>query len=287
MPILRVTGKTEQRLDVFLVNKMPNVNRSFIKRLCDTGKINVNDVLAKPSEKLKSGDIVFVDFDLTTLDHIPKISLPILYEDDDVIVINKPAGILTHSKGAFNPEATVATFIKDKLNHMTDERAGIVHRLDRATSGVIICAKSPAALKWLQKQFATRNVKKTYVAIVQGRPKPDAAVIEMPIERNPKHPQSFRTSSTGKEAITEYEVQTEKNDYSQLVLRPKTGRTHQLRVHLKQLGHPIVGDVLYGGEPAQRVYLHALTLELTLPNRTRKTFEAPLPNEFKAFPETK
>ncbi len=273
----------DTRVDSFVAHKEPKLSRNYVHTLCDTGKIHVNDVPAKPSQKLKFGDIVSVNFDFTTLDHIPKISLPILYEDADVIVLNKPPGILTHSRGAFNPEATVATFIKDKLEGMKGDRAGIVHRLDRATSGVIICAKNPAALKWLQKQFATRKVKKTYVAIVKGRPKLDLAVVDMPIERNPNHPQTFRTSSTGKPAITEYEVQTENNGYSQLILKPKTGRTHQLRVHLKQLGHPIVGDVLYGGETAKRVYLHALTLELTLPNRERKTFETPLPAEFAEF----
>jgi 23S rRNA pseudouridine1911/1915/1917 synthase len=213
-----------------------------------------------------------------------------LYEDDDCVVINKPVGALTHSKGAFNPEATVASWLRKRIasgawEATTDgagnARAGIVHRLDRATSGVMICAKTPEALSKLQKQFSLRKAKKQYVAVVQGHLAEKHAVIDMPIERNPKKPQTFRVGINGKSAITEYEIQKESEHYSIVELAPQTGRTHQLRVHLNQLGHPILGDELYGGKPAERMFLHAHSLEITIPSSERMTFTAPVPPAFK------
>ena len=207
---------------------------------------------------------------------IPDIELPIIFEDDDCVVINKPVGLLTHSKGAFNPEATVATWLSNRTTDMDGERAGIVHRLDRATSGVMICAKSPEALAWLQKQFSQRKVKKSYIAIIAGQLDPEEAIIDMPIERNPKAPATFRVGNNGKSATTHYKTIESSEHYSLLELKPETGRTHQLRVHLKHLGHPIVGDVLYNGKPGERLFLHAQSLEITLPNRERKVFNVPI-----------
>lgn len=280
MVTLEVTEEEAgERLDIVAVRHI-EVSRAFIKKLSDDEKITVNGAIEKAGHKLKSGDSIEIDYDPSELDKLPAIDLPILYEDDNCLVLNKPAGMLTHSKGAFNPEATVATFLRSKINGLTGDRAGIVHRLDRATSGVIICAKNPTAMSWLQKQFSTRKVTKTYIAIVQGAPKPGHAVIDMPIERNPKVPSTFRVGTNGKEAVTEYLVESAGPKYSSVKLVPKTGRTHQLRVHMKQLGHPIVGDLLYGGEPADRMYLHAESLEITLPNHRRKTFTAHTPKEF-------
>ena len=269
-----------KRLDVFVAQKMPELSRSFIKRLCDTDKIEVNNIVGVAKQKMKVNDSVSVIFDIKTLEDIPKIDLPILYEDDDCIVIDKPAGLLTHSKGAFNLEPTVATFLADRIKDMAGNRAGIVHRLDRATSGVMICAKTPQALTWLQKQFSIRKVKKTYIAIIEGRLDPAAAIIDMPIERHPARPKIFRVGENGKTASTEYRTKKTANGLSMLKLMPKTGRTHQLRVHLKQLGHPILGDFLYDGKEADRLYLHALSLEITLPNHSRQVFNTTLPGEF-------
>ena len=177
----------------------------------------------------------------------------------------------------------MATYLSGKTKGMEGDRSGIVHRLDRVTSGVMICAKTPEALESLQKQFALRKTEKTYLAIVSGNLSPDKALIDMPIERNPKKPQTFRVGPNGKLAKTRYEVVKTVPGYSLVRLQPETGRTHQLRVHLAQLGHPIVGDSLYGGQPADRVYLHALSLAITLPNGKRQTFEAPEPASFKQF----
>lgn len=269
-----------QRLDIVVHGKLPSISRSSVQQLCDSGRVMVNDKPGKAGLKLKPDDRIVVNYDPKESLAIPNIELPILYEDEDCIVINKPVGVLTHSKGALNPEATVATFIRDKIKDMTGDRAGIVHRLDRPTSGIIICAKHPEALSWLQKQFATRSVKKQYIAIVPGQLTPDKAKIDMPIGRNPHKPQTFRVISTGKPAVTTYETVKTSEKYSQILLKPETGRTHQLRVHLKQVGHPILGDVVYGILPADRLYLHSKSLEITLPSHKRRVFSAPLPPEF-------
>ena len=279
-----------QRLDQKVVELFPTLSRAYAGKLIEQGKVTVNgQVVNKAGYKLRPDDAVVADYDEKLEAAIPDIELPVLYEDDDCVVINKPIGVLTHSKGAFNPEATVASWLRQRLisgawqataDASGNARAGIVHRLDRATSGVMICAKTPGALSWLQRQFSLRKAHKMYVAIVAGELSEPHAVIDMPIERNPKKPQTFRVGVNGKPAITEYRVLKARNGYSLLELRPQTGRTHQLRVHLSNLGHPIVGDVLYGGKPAERLYLHAAGLELTLPNRERKTFAASLPADF-------
>lgn len=282
MPQLIVNRQAgDTRLDVYVHEQLPELSRAFVRKLLDQQKITVNQAYERPSYTVKPGDSVDIRINLDKLRAIPAIPLPIVYEDDDCLVIDKPAGILTHSKGAFNPEGTVATFIRPKINkELSGDRAGIVHRLDRATSGLIICAKHPTAVSWLQKQFSERKVKKTYYAVIQGQLTPAEAVIDMPIERHPKTPKLFRASLQGKPALTEYMVSQSGTHYSLIELRPKTGRTHQLRVHLKQLGHPIVGDTLYDGEPADRLYLHATELELTLPNHQRQVFTSPLPASF-------
>lgn len=276
------------RLDQKVLELLPRLSRSFAAKLVEEGKVTVDgEVLIKPGYKLRSGEQVAVDYDVSELETIPDIELPVIYEDDDCVVINKPVGVLTHSKGAFNPEATVASWLRDKLSTgMNGDRAGIVHRLDRATSGVLIAAKNQEALSWLQKQFSQRKTKKTYYAVVRGTMPHDHAMIDMPIERNPKKPQTFRAGLDGKSALTEYWVHATDRKHSLLELRPQTGRTHQLRVHLSAIGHPIVGDTLYGGETADRLYLHAEQLEITLPNRERRVFEVPLPPEFRRTIET-
>lgn len=275
------------RLDVYLSGKIDNVSRSFLEKLCEQQKVTVNGVVARGNHKLHESDIVVIDFDFEKAKQIPPIDLEVIYEDEYCIVICKPEGILTHSKGAFNPEATVATFIADKISNMTGDRAGIVHRLDRGTSGVILCAKTPAALQWFQKQFSNRKVKKTYYAIIEGALDPNEAIIDIPIERNPRNPKLFRTSQLGKPAQTHYKVAKQSSRYALLELHPYTGRTHQLRVHLQHMKHSIVGDPLYGGKEADRMYLHAALLEITLPNSERHIFEAPLPASFEHFMEKK
>lgn len=273
-----------QRLDQRVIEQIPTLTRSFAVKLIEEGKVSVNDKpVLKAGYKMREGDEVTIDHDEAEFHKIPKNDLEVLYEDDDCVVISKPIGLLSHSKGAFNPEPTVATWLRGRLKSMQGERAGIVHRLDRATSGVMICAKTEDAHKWLQKQFSQRRVKKTYVAVVSGVMNPLEAIIDMPIERNPKAPATFRVGNNGKSAKTHYNTLKHNTKYSLLELKPETGRTHQLRVHLATQKHPIVGDYLYNGEQADRLFLHANKLELTLLNRERKVFVVPVPLEFEEY----
>ena len=269
------------RADVLLARLYPQYSRAVLARLFDAGLVATGDKVLKAGAKVAPDSQLMADTSSLELP-VADIDLPILYEDDDCIVINKPVGVLTHALGKHGNEASVASFMRSKVVDMDGERAGVVHRLDRATSGVIIGAKSQAALSWLQKQFAQRKTKKTYIAIVEGVPKEPEAVINMPIERNPKAPATFRVGPQGKPSVTHYKILEQTDKYSMLELKPETGRTHQLRVHLAKIGHPIVGDPLYGsGKFGDRLYLHAQSLEITLPNRERKVFTAPLPPEFK------
>jgi 23S rRNA pseudouridine1911/1915/1917 synthase len=215
-------------------------------------------------------------------------SLPIIYIDENVIVVNKPIGVLTHSKGVMNDEFTVADFFRRYTTFNVDgNRPGIVHRLDRDTSGVIIGARNPETAEMLQKQFSNRKTVKTYAAVIDGILKNDSAIIDLPIGRNPAHPSMFRVDSKGKAAVTKYDILSVKDGESFVRLMPRSGRTHQLRVHMSYLNTPIVGDVVYGIR-ADRLYLHAYSLEITIPVSNRQTFTAPLPDEFtKKFPGIK
>jgi 23S rRNA pseudouridine1911/1915/1917 synthase len=269
----------KERLDVFLASKYPAISRSFLQKLCATDQVLVNGNAERSGYKLKPKDKIQVLYDMAAIDEIEDIALPVLYQDDDIIVINKPAGVISHARGRFWNEPSVASFVR-QITGQEGERAGIVHRLDRATSGVMVCAKTSATMAHLQKQFADRTVLKKYVAVVSGHLKPENAVIDMPIERNPKAPATFRVGPNGKPAQTEYKVIQSSEHYDQLELLPRTGRTHQLRVHLKQAGHPIVGDMLYNGNKGDRLFLHAKSLTLMMPSGKKKTFAAPLPNEF-------
>lgn len=275
------------RADVFITAKYPEFARSALKGLFELQNVQINSKIAKPGYRLKPGDKVSVDAQTLSTQPEP-IDLPVLYDDKDVVVIDKPPGVLTHSKGVLNLESTVASFLTGKLNdkNLKGNRAGIVHRLDRGTSGVIITARNQESLNWLQKQFSTRKVKKTYLAVVEGRLHPSTAIIDIPIGRNPKKPQSFKTMASGKPAKTQYKVLKNLSkagkDYSLVELEPLTGRTHQIRVHLAYIGHPVVGDRIYGHN-GQGLLLHAQKLELILPNGHEMKFSSPMPDRFKGF----
>jgi 23S rRNA pseudouridine1911/1915/1917 synthase len=268
-----------KRLDQFALGLYPVLSRAFIKRLIEEGKITVNGEILKSGHRLRVGQTVSIDFDPSELEQIESIDLPVLYEDEDVIVVDKPSGVISHARGKFWNEPSVASFVRERSGQI-GERAGIVHRLDRATSGVMICAKNTRTLQYLQRQFADRTVQKTYVAIIRGTLSPPKAIIDVALTRNPAKPQTFMADPNGKSAITTYEVTQDNGTYAEVTLLPKTGRSHQLRVHLEYVGHPIVGDQLYGGEPAERLYLHAASLQITLPSGESKLFSAPVPDVF-------
>jgi 23S rRNA pseudouridine1911/1915/1917 synthase len=259
------------RLDHRLVELYPDFNRSTLQKFVHDGRVTVNgNVVDKPNYLLLGDEEIHLDQPLPA----PKQSVKILYEDDDVIVFDKPAGLLSMAKGAASTEPTVADLVGGHQQ--------LVHRLDRDTSGVIITAKSAAAKAYLQKQFQNRKTHKTYYAVVEGRPKLDAAVINLPIARNLKAPTTFKVDPAGREAITEYKVLRSNDRYSLLELKPQTGRTHQLRVHLAYIGTPILGDRVYGSHHrlTNRMSLHAHALEITLPGGKRTTFVSPLPEDF-------
>ena len=268
------------RLDQHLGSTRPELSRSTWEKHIKNGAVKVNgEVVRQTKFDVKETDSI--DVDMPEMTDFSEQTLPILYEDDNVIVINKPIGVLTHSKGALNDEFTVADFFKTRTSYKAEtNRPGIIHRLDRDTSGVLIGAKNDETASLLQRQFAQRKTKKTYIAVLDGVPKEHEAIIDLPIGRNPSAPSTFRVDASGKPAETYYEMLGQTDRRSMVKLQPRTGRTHQLRVHMAYLNTPIRGDRVYG-TPASRLFLHAEKLELTLPGGTRTVFEAPVPPEFK------
>ena len=266
------TGPEKFRLDHLLVKQHPEYNRSSLQTFIKSGYVTVNgEIVTKPNSKFEEDAKIIL-----TVPEKPAEAPrpPVIYEDENVLVLNKPNGMLSMVKGEYCPETTLENY------------GLLVHRLDRDTSGVVILAKNPETQKMLRKQFQDRKTHKTYYAIVEGRPKLDEAMIDLPIARNLKRPTTFQVDQNGKESQTYYKVVESNDKYSLLELKPKTGRTHQLRVHLKYLGHPILGDIVYGGEDSKkqpRLYLHAKELEITIPGKDgniRKVFTADLPKDF-------
>lgn len=274
---------TKVRLDIYLSTKFDTtISRSLWQKYVKAGYVSVNNKVAT-TPKFEVDETDEIALNLPEKEQAD-VDLPILYEDDDVIVVNKPSGLLTHAKGGLSGEPTVAEIIRPKTSFATDtDRPGIVHRLDRDTSGLLIIAKNPESAAHLQRQFAERTAKKTYIAITDGKPKLNAAKIDLPIGRNPSAPSTFRIDPNGKPAQTTYHVLAENDAQSLVELKPTTGRTHQLRVHLTHLNAPILGDRVYGKSSDCRMMLHAQKLEVALPSGERKVFEAIIPDEFKKF----
>lgn len=272
----------KKRLDLELAARYPELSRSTWQKHIKAGHVTVNGVeQLSPKLDISANDAIAVAIPDAT--DFSDSELPIIFIDDNVIVINKPVGVLTHSKGALNDEFTVADFFRRYSTYNIDtNRPGIVHRLDRDTSGVMIGARNPETAEMLQKQFADRKTKKAYSAVIDGIPKNNSAVIDLPIGRNPSAPSTFRVDAKGKDAQTSYDILESNGTYSLVELRPKTGRTHQLRVHMSYLNTPIHGDRVYG-KAADRLYLHAHTLEITIPHGDRQTFTVPIPDSFKAL----
>lgn len=255
------------RLDILLVEKYKSYNRSTLQRFIRDGFVTVDGVVAKkPNQKFE--ERVKIELNVPTELKNADLKPAVIYEDDNVIVLDKPAGLLSMAKGEYCPEKTLEDF------------GLLVHRLDRDTSGVVILAKNVEVQKFLRKQFQDRKTHKTYYAIVSGRPKLDAARVDLPIARDLKRPTTFRVDPNGKASETYYRVLKSDGKHSLVELKPTTGRTHQLRVHMKYLGHPIIGDPVYGDEDAARLFLHAKALEITLPGGERRVFEADLPQDF-------
>lgn len=259
------------RLDHLLVEQNKEYNRSTLQTFIKSGFVEVDGkIVKKPNTKVEKNAKIVLNAPKNTK-KLEK--LEVIFEDENVLVVDKPAGLLSMAKGEYCPETTL------------EDYGLLVHRLDRDTSGVVILAKNEETRKMLRKQFQDRKTHKTYYAIVEGRPKLDEAMIDLPIARNLKHPTTFQVDPKGKEAKTHYKVLKTDNNFSLIELKPESGRTHQLRVHMKYIGTPIYGDPVYGsGKKAKRLFLHAKKLEITIPGKNenqRKTFESELPKEFK------
>lgn len=269
------------RIDKYLAENFTKHSRATWQKFLKSGQVLVNGKIVDNKYEVdeKNDEI---SFNLPVKSDFSAMELPVIYEDENILVIDKPVGILTHSKGELNDEFTVADFIASKRDGKNaTNRDGIVHRLDRATSGVIITAKNDETARLLQKQFADRKTHKTYIAVLSKIPKQLEAKIDAPIGRNPKHPSQFRVDAKGKYAITHYKVLATNDAGEALVeLKPETGRTHQLRVHMDFIGTPIKGDPVYGKKIDDRMYLHAKELEITVPTSRREIFTAPVPDEF-------
>ena len=287
------TYKVEEigRLDKVVSNLEQNMSRETIQRMIKTGKILVNNKQEKASFKTTVGDLITLEEEIPEEIELKPQEMPldIIYEDDDMLVINKEKGIVVHP-GNGNPDGTLANAVmakcKGSLSGIGGKiRPGIVHRIDKDTSGLIIVAKNDTAHINLSKQIQDRKVKKTYIALVRGVIKENEATINMPIGRSSKDRKKMAVTKDGKEAITHFKVLKRYNGFTLLEVKIETGRTHQFRVHLSEIGYPIVGDEVYsnGKNPfgVKGQMLHAEKLELKHP-RTGKdlTFEAPVPKYF-------
>ncbi len=278
------------RLDQFLAKRFPEYSRSRLQQLIRSGFVRLNEQTTRPRHIVRRGDKIDLrEPPLEKIDVRPEpIPLEILFEDDDLIVINKPAGLTVHP-GAGQREHTLVNAL---LSHCTTlsgiggkERPGIVHRLDKETSGCLVVAKNDIAHRELSKQFAARTVEKIYLALVAGKLRKAAGVIEEKIGRHPVHRQRMRvTSLRGRTAKTEYRVIRSSDQASLIECRLHSGRTHQIRVHLHHLDHPVLGDNLYAPRFAKnfhRQMLHAWKLGFHHPRSDEwKLFEAPLPADF-------
>ena len=280
-----------ERLDTFIARRCPELSRSHARRLIDEGLVSVNGRQAKPSERVRAGLSVSVIVPPPeTITLVPEaIPLTIIYQDGDIIVLDKPAGLTVHPAPG-HPSGTLVNALlaacPDLRGIAGTLRPGIVHRLDKDTSGLMVVAKNDRAQRALQRQLKDRDVRKTYLALVRGVPAPREGTIASPIGRHPKNRKKMAVVADGREATTRYRVREEiaGGQYSLLEVEPVTGRTHQIRVHLAAVGHPVVGDATYGRPSAAvgRQFLHAHKLAFAMPLGGRTVeFESPLPADLR------
>jgi 23S rRNA pseudouridine1911/1915/1917 synthase len=281
------------RVDKHIAEKVPQLSRSFVQKLLQEGCVTVNGQVPKASYRVEVGDLVLV--------RVPPpepvearaelIPLNIIFEDADIIVVDKPAGMVVHPAHGHRS----GTLVNAVLAHCPDLapvggelRPGIVHRLDKDTSGLIVVAKNDAAHQHMQRQFKQRLVEKTYLALTEGQLPSAQGAIDAPIGRDPRHRKRMAVVVRGgREARTEYTVREYFPEHTLVTVRPVTGRTHQIRIHLASIGHPLVGDRVYGKRKQRllpnRHFLHAASLAFTLPGTTeQRTFRSDLPDDLAA-----
>ena len=290
-----VNENEDIRLDAYISKKIKDLSRMTVKRLLDEENILVNGKTPKASYKVSTGDVIDIKIDDPKEIKLEAQDIPIdvIYEDDDIIVVNKPKGLVVHPANG-NPDGTLVNAImaicKDSLSGIGGEiRPGIVHRLDKDTSGLLIVAKNDKAHINMSEQIKDRKVKKTYVALVRGQVPENEATINMPIGRSTKDRKKMAVTKNGKEAVTHFKVigrYTTKNaSYTLLEIKIDTGRTHQIRVHMAEIGHPVIGDMVYSNGKnefgIEGQCLHARKLEFKHPITGKEMkLEAPLPEYF-------
>ena len=279
----------KQRLDVFLTACLPEFSRARLQGLIKDGFATVDgETVTKTGRDLEAGESIRIRIPppLPSTLIAEDIQLDIIFENEDLLVVNKPAGMVVHP----SPGHDRGTLVHAALGHVPDlkgiggeERPGIVHRLDKETSGLIVVAKNEQAHRWLQDQFRSRAVEKIYLALVDGKPPTPTGRVEAPIGRNTTHRKLMAVVpiEKGREAVSEYRTRESFPQHTLLEIHPLTGRTHQIRVHLAFLGCPVVGDTVYGRHkstvPIDRHFLHAYRLKITLPGEKQpRLFEAPL-----------
>lgn len=301
------------RLDKFLTGKFPEYSRTYLQKLIKEGEILINDKKVKQGYSLKEGDDVVINFPekkKMSLDPDPSIKFEVLYEDENVVVVNKPAGLTVHPSDNESDKTLVngllAKYPEIKSVGESSIRPGIVHRLDKDTSGIMIVAKNNDAYQFLKNQFQAKKSIKKYIALVAGDVRKEDGIISFPIARKRKLPTKQvavknESQARGKirEAVTEYKVvrriDVNGKVFTLLEVTPKTGRMHQIRVHFSAIGHPLAGDLKYGSKNVvsiaglDRQFLHAKSLEIEVPIGKdgtlgkKMTFEAPLPDDLKKF----
>ena len=284
--------QARQRLDRVLAEALPAFSRARLQTLIRDGFVSLNGKPPRPRDLVRTGDVVELrEPELEKVEAQPEqIKLDVIFEDDDLLVLNKPAGIVMHP-GAGHQQHTLVNALLAHCQNLSGiggkERPGIVHRLDKETSGALVVAKNDATHRDLSSQFAARTMTKIYLALVAGTLRKTSGVIDKAIARHPVHRQRMSIARRqGRSAKTEYRVLRAGNEISLIECILHSGRTHQIRVHLHHLGHPVLGDKLYGGKRAgdyPRQMLHAWKLAFRHPrSREEMSFEAPVPSDFAA-----
>ena len=296
MEEIYVKEENNIRLDVYVSKKYPKLSRTMIQKLIENGDIKVNNELKKLSYKVQDGDFITINIPEAKETNLKPQNIPIeiVYEDNDIIVVNKPKGLVVHPANG-NPDGTLVNAImaicKESLSGIGGElRPGIVHRLDKDTSGLLIVAKNDEAHINISNQIKNREVKKIYIALVRGVINEDEATIDMPIGRSTKDRKKMAVVKNGKQAITHFKVIKRYPKYTLLEIKIDTGRTHQIRVHMAHIGHPVVGDMVYSNGKnefgVEGQMLHSSSLEFKHPITNKPMhLTAELPKYFKKIIE--
>jgi 23S rRNA pseudouridine1911/1915/1917 synthase len=295
--VIKIDQNIKTRIDKFLKERFSEYSREYIKVLCKKNFVKINNKPVSPSDIVKLGDVVEITFPQREEIYLnEQKDFETIFEDKNLIVINKPAGLLVHPGKKFDQRKTLLDILSEKYEKLTNlswqlEHPFLVHRLDKDTSGIMLVAKNPQTQYLLSKQFETRQIKKVYRAIVDGKLSSKTGEIVAPVEKTKNY---VKVSEFGKPAKTKFKVISTTEKFSYLELYPETGRTHQIRVHTSFIGHPIIGDKEYGGstiigtKKVSRIMLHSYKIKFVYPNTNLTTSEkkkwvefcAPLPKDF-------